>query len=119
MCAEVKYSKKHFSLVPFVTLFSTLYSKVYSATVSSALSGPPIGGERTGCNIGLASSSTSLAGNIAVQFPHSYERQKRISFELFHEQVPLPVPCYDLLPVTEFTVTPDWRMLQALPAPLS
>ena len=39
-------------------------------------------------------------------------------FELFHEQLPLPVPCYDLLPVTEFTVTPV-RMLQVLPAPLS
>ena len=25
-------------------------------------------------------------------------------FELFHEQLPLPVPCYDLLPVTELTV---------------
>ena len=27
-------------------------------------------------------------------------------FELFHEQLPLPVPCYDLLPVTKFTVGP-------------
>ena len=24
--------------------------------------------------------------------------------ENFHEQLPLPVPCYDLLPVTELTV---------------
>ena len=24
--------------------------------------------------------------------------------ELFHDQLPLAVPCYDLLPVTEFTV---------------
>ena len=24
--------------------------------------------------------------------------------EMFHEQLPLPVPCYDLLPVTDLTV---------------
>jgi hypothetical protein len=24
--------------------------------------------------------------------------------ELFHEQLPLPVPCYDLVPVTELTL---------------
>jgi len=28
-------------------------------------------------------------------------------FEKFHEQLPLPVPCYDLLPVIEFTVGRD------------
>ena len=39
-----------------------------------------------------------------IQFLYSYEIQKRISFELFHDQLPLAVPCYDLLPVTEFTV---------------
>ncbi len=43
---------------------------------------------------------------------------KRISFELFHDQLPLAVPCYDLLPVTELTVTPQ-VMLQVFPAPLS
>jgi hypothetical protein len=26
--------------------------------------------------------------------------------ELIHEQLPLPVPCYDLLPVTEFALGP-------------
>ena len=39
--------------------------------------------------------------------------------ELFHEQVPLPVPCYDLLPVTEFTVVLREAGLRASPAPLS
>jgi hypothetical protein len=34
----------------------------------------------------------------------SYERHNTISFELFHDQLPLAVPCYDLLPVTELTV---------------
>lgn len=29
---------------------------------------------------------------------------KQLSFELFHEQLPLPVPCYDLLPITELAV---------------
>ena len=28
--------------------------------------------------------------------------------ELLHEQLPLPVPCYDLLPVDELTVMPQW-----------
>ena len=26
--------------------------------------------------------------------------------ELFHEQLPLPVPCYDLVPVTELALGP-------------
>ena len=30
----------------------------------------------------------------------------RIQFEVIHEQLPLPVPCYDLLPVTDLTVGP-------------
>lgn len=30
--------------------------------------------------------------------------RRGFSFESFHEQLPLPVPCYDLLPVTELTV---------------
>ncbi len=29
---------------------------------------------------------------------------ERISIELFHEQLPLPVPCYDLLPIIELAV---------------
>ena len=36
---------------------------------------------------------------------HALVREaQRSQFELFHEQLPLPVPCYDLLPVTELTV---------------
>ncbi len=31
-------------------------------------------------------------------------RRDVFQIELFHEQLPLPVPCYDLLPVTELTV---------------
>ena len=29
-----------------------------------------------------------------------------LQLELIHEQLPLPVPCYDLLLVIEFTVVP-------------
>ena len=29
-----------------------------------------------------------------------------LQFELVHEQLPLPVPCYDLLPVDELAVVP-------------
>ena len=39
--------------------------------------------------------------------------------ELIHDQLPLAVPCYDLLPVTELTVGRDEHELRALPAPLS
>ena len=31
---------------------------------------------------------------------------KRCDFEIFHDQLPLAVPCYDLVPVTELTVGP-------------
>ena len=31
-------------------------------------------------------------------------KPKRVQFEIFHEQLPLPVPCYDLLPVIELTL---------------
>ena len=44
---------------------------------------------------------------------------RRVQLELIHDQLPLAVPCYDLLPVTEFTVERDKRVLRALPAPLS
>ena len=50
---------------------------------------------------------------------HSYEMHNTFSIELFHEQLPLPVPCYDLLPVTELTVNPREVDLRVFPAPLS
>ena len=34
----------------------------------------------------------------------SEENKQRVQIEMFHEQLPLPVPCYDLLPVTDLTV---------------
>ena len=56
---------------------------------------------------------------IANSVMHSYEMHNSISFELFHEQLPLPVPCYDLLPITELAVDRAMRELRALPALLS
>ena len=35
---------------------------------------------------------------------YSHNATDGVQFENFHEQLPLPVPCYDLLPVIEFTV---------------
>jgi hypothetical protein len=42
-----------------------------------------------------------------------------VQLELIHDQLPLAVPCYDLLPVIELTVGRDKRELRALPTPLS
>ncbi len=38
--------------------------------------------------------------------------------ELFHEQLPLPVPCYDLFPVTELTVGPPSGETSSTPGSL-
>ena len=40
--------------------------------------------------------------------------------EVIQEQLPLPLPCYDLIRVTDPSVSPDINMgLRLLPAPLS
>ena len=39
--------------------------------------------------------------------------------DMFHEQLPLPVPCYDLVLVTEFAVVLHKAGLRAPPAPLT
>ncbi len=41
---------------------------------------------------------------IATSVLSSYEGQNHSQCELFHDQLPLAVPCYDLVPVTELTV---------------
>jgi hypothetical protein len=45
--------------------------------------------------------------------------KETIQFEIFHEQLPLPVPCYDLLPVIELTVGRHMGRLRVFPTPLS
>ena len=47
-----------------------------------------------------------------------FSKENRVHFEIFHEQLPLPVPCYDLPPVTELTLGRDKRRLRVFPAPL-
>ena len=41
------------------------------------------------------------------------------NLDMFHEQLPLPVPCYDLVLVTEFAVVLREADLRAPPAPLT
>ena len=45
--------------------------------------------------------------------------QRRVQLELIHDQLPLAVPCYDLVLVIEFTVGHDEHELRALPTPLT
>ena len=45
--------------------------------------------------------------------------QNAFQFELLHDQLPLAVPCYDLVLVIELTVGRDKRGLRALPTPLT
>ena len=47
-----------------------------------------------------------------------YLRQ-RFQLELIHDQLPLAVPCYDLVLVIEFTVGRRKDELRALPTPLT
>jgi hypothetical protein len=41
------------------------------------------------------------------------------NLDMFHEQLPLPVPCYDLVLVTEFAVVLREADFRASPAPLT
>ena len=38
--------------------------------------------------------------------------------ELFHDQLPLAVPCYDLVPVTELTLGPTYMDTSGTPGSL-
>ena len=44
---------------------------------------------------------------------------RRVQLELIHDQLPLAVPCYDLVLVIELTVGPNELVLRALPTPLT
>ena len=44
---------------------------------------------------------------------------RRVQLELIHDQLPLAVPCYDLVLVIEFTVGRRKDELRALPTPLT
>ena len=45
--------------------------------------------------------------------------RQRVQLELIHDQLPLAVPCYDLVLVIELTVGPNKLALRALPTPLT
>ncbi len=47
------------------------------------------------------------------------ESRQRVQLELIHDQLPLAVPCYDLVLVIELTVGRDKHGLRALPTPLT
>ena len=47
------------------------------------------------------------------------ERDDVVQLELIHDQLPLAVPCYDLVLVIELTVGRDKHGLRALPTPLT
>ena len=47
------------------------------------------------------------------------ETRRRVQLELIHDQLPLAVPCYDLVLVIELTVGRDKHELRALPTPLT
>ena len=56
---------------------------------------------------------------LAVFDPGSPLNQRRVQLELIHDQLPLAVPCYDLVLVIEFTVGRHKDELRALPTPLT
>ena len=43
---------------------------------------------------------------------------RHFQFELIHDQLPLAVPCYDLFPVTELTVSPPSGEISSTPGSL-
>ena len=45
-------------------------------------------------------------------------RRDDFQIELIHEQLPLPVPCYDLVPVTELTLGPIYIETSGTPGSL-
>ena len=47
------------------------------------------------------------------------EGVQHFRLELIHDQLPLAVPCYDLVPVIELTVDPREVGFRALPTPLT
>ena len=48
----------------------------------------------------------------------TFEGRSVFQIELFHEQLPLPVPCYDLVPVTELTLGPTYVDTSGIPGSL-
>lgn len=56
---------------------------------------------------------------LAVVYALLPETKRRVQLELIHDQLPLAVPCYDLVLVIELTVGLREAVLRALPTPLT
>ena len=54
----------------------------------------------------------------SISFHSSSEEQNVFQIELFHDQLPLAVPCYDLVPVTELTLGPTYVETSGTPGSL-
>ena len=49
---------------------------------------------------------------------HYAKRRDVFQIELFHDQLPLAVPCYDLVPVTKLTLGPTYVDTSGTPGSL-
>jgi hypothetical protein len=56
--------------------------------------------------LGSGESSSTSQSEVSTPLLNFTEVKSGFYFEIFHEQLPLPVPCYDLLPVIELTLGP-------------
>ena len=61
----------------------------------------------------------SLKSSILHLQSHVANATCRVQLELIHDQLPLAVPCYDLVLVIELTVGRHKDELRALPTPLT
>ena len=48
----------------------------------------------------------------------NFTKLRHFQIELFHDQLPLAVPCYDLVPVTELTLGPTYADTSGTPGSL-
>jgi hypothetical protein len=56
--------------------------------------------------------------SIRSDYSYKYKIVDQFQIELFHDQLPLAVPCYDLFPVTELTVGPPYGDTSGTPGSL-
>ncbi len=64
--------------------------------------------------------TSTISHDSCESYRHDFPFEKIGSkLDMFHEQLPLPVPCYDLVLVTEFAVVLRKAGLRAPPAPLT
>lgn len=70
--------------------------------------------------VSISSSETNTSSFKENEIDISFASAKRASIDILHDQLPLAVPCYDLVLVIEFTLGPaQTQELRALPTPLT